>query len=174
MPREETTTRTLYKFSELSEESQDKAIEKLWDLNVDCGWRESIYDDAERAGFKITEFDIDCGNMIRGKLTVSVLDSIKAIMADHGEQCETYKTALSFKARAELIEAQDNIDDDDEALDPNNDLTMDDIADEYTRAMLKEYLSMLKQEYEYQTSREQIIESIEANDYEFDENGNLA
>ena len=35
-------------------------------------------------------------------------------------------------------------------------------------------LKMLRDEYEYQTSREAIVEAIEVNDYDFDEDGNLA
>ena len=40
------TIRTkVYKFSELSETSQQKAIEKLFDINVDCDWWEFVYED---------------------------------------------------------------------------------------------------------------------------------
>ena len=35
-------------------------------------------------------------------------------------------------------------------------------------------LTLLRREYDYFTSEEAIIETIEANEYEFDENGNLA
>lgn len=172
MPRIKTTQKTVYSFSELTEKAQDKAIDNLYELNIEMEWWNYTYEDAERAGFKITEFDIDRGNMIRGELAMSVLDSIKAVMEDHGKESDTYKTAESFLARAELLEAQE--DDDNCGTYDANDYTMDDLTEEYTRAMLEEYLSILRKEYEYQASREQIIETIEANNYEFDENGKLA
>jgi hypothetical protein len=39
--------------------------------------------------------------------------------------------------------------------------------------ILYEYLEMLRQEYEYQTSEEAIIETIEANEYTFLEDGTM-
>lgn len=39
---------------------------------------------------------------------------------------------------------------------------------------ISEALTMIRQNYEYQTSDEAIIETIKANDYEFDEQGNLS
>jgi hypothetical protein len=51
MAREETTTRTLYKFDELSDDAKAKAIEANRDWNVDdSSWYEFTYDDAERMG----------------------------------------------------------------------------------------------------------------------------
>lgn len=43
---------------------------------------------------------------------------------------------------------------------------------EFLNDILEDYRVMLQKEYEWRGSREQIIESIEANEYEFDENGN--
>ena len=40
--RTETTTRTLYQFGELSDEAKRRAIEKLWNLNVDHDWWDCI------------------------------------------------------------------------------------------------------------------------------------
>jgi len=37
----------------------------------------------------------------------------------------------------------------------------------------EEYLSLLRQEYEYLTSKDAIVETIQANDYEFTEEGKL-
>lgn len=44
---------------------------------------------------------------------------------------------------------------------------------EYVRSLCCEIYADLETEYEFQTSDEQVIENIEANDYEFDEDGAL-
>lgn len=44
---------------------------------------------------------------------------------------------------------------------------------EYVRSLCCEIYADLETEYEYRTSDEQVIEHIEANDYEFDEDGDL-
>lgn len=146
--RIETTTRKLFKFNELSEKAQDTAVEKLYDLNVDHEWWEYIYDDAKNIGAKITEFDLDRRNGIKFRFTLSPGKVAAKILANHGNGCETFKLAQQFK--------------------------MDKDAEELERALGLGYLSILKKEYEYQTSREVIIESIKANDYEFTEDGRLA
>ena len=59
----------------------------------------------------------------------------------------------------------------------DNDLISNDQEDALIE-LLKDFMRwiyrLLEKEYEYLTSREAIIETIEANDYEFDENGNIA
>ncbi len=49
----------LYEFDELSERAQEEAIEKLSDINVDYDWWKYVYEDAERIGLKINEFDLE-------------------------------------------------------------------------------------------------------------------
>jgi hypothetical protein len=53
------------------------------------------------------------------------------------------------------------------------DKLLGDLDTEFQRALGKEYLSILRREYEYQTSEEAIIETIEANDYDFTEDGRI-
>lgn len=147
---------TVYKFEELTEEAQQKAVENLYDINLDH-WHESIYEDAKMIEIKIKSFDID-----RGQIEVDSLDSIpriaELILENHGKECETYKIAEQYmKEHDELGE-----DDDYDEIDNN---FMNDIGEEY--------LSILKKEFEYKTSKEAIIETIQANDYEFTEEGKL-
>ena len=51
---------------------------------------------------------------------------------------------------------------------------LDDLDNDFLHDLLEDYRIMLINEYDYLTSREAIVESIDANGYEFDENGNLA
>jgi len=158
--RTETTTRNIYTWDESSAEQQEKALDKLYDINVDYDWWESTYDDATTIGLKITGFNIDRGNSIDGNLLALPEDVITAILDNHGDQCDTYKLAQEYRDKVGENEDGDRIDEDED--------------DNFLYALKEEYLSILRKEYDYLTSREAIVETIEANQYEFDENGNLA
>lgn len=188
MPIIETTTRTLYKFDELSEDAQGKAIEHLYDLNVDHDWWDCIYEDAARIGLTITGFDT-YRQEISGDLTVGLPECVRLITAEHGEKCDTYNTAIEYltefrKAakqwRAEEWKGQE-FDEDGYPRPTDKELlyyfgcvgydAADDILRDFKKALLGDYLSMLRNEYDYQTSEEAIKEAIKANDYLFTENG---
>jgi hypothetical protein len=156
----------VYDFSELGKDAQDKAIENLYDLNVDSDWWDSVYVDAEDVGLKITGFDIDRGSYVKGYFIYSAVDTAKRIIEDHGKDCETYKTATAYLAEREGIAQEPENDDEIEGA-------LDDLDEEFRKSILEDYRIMLKKDYEYLTSRESIIETIEANEYEFTANGKL-
>lgn len=160
MPRVETTTRTLYKFEELTPKIQNKAIDNLCYLNVEHDWWDSIYEDAKNIGVEITEFDFDRGNLIKLKLTKSLNEVVTLILKDHGKECKTYKLALLTQVKMSNVK-EENTD------------AIEEIEIDFTRSLGYEYLSMLRNDFEYLTSREVIIETIKNNDYEFDSNGKL-
>ena len=168
------TKTKIYEWAEMSEDHKDKAIEKLYDINVDYDWWDSVYDDAETIGLKIDEFDIDRGSYCKGKFTQSAEDVANAIFENHGKDCDTTETANQYIFELESLrdpysdENRKNKDFDPEDIDTS------DIDDEFLRLLLEDYRIMLQHECEYLTSRESIIETIEANEYEFDENGNIA
>ena len=174
MPTTITKTITLYTFEELSPEAQQKALEHLCDLNVDYDWWEYIYDDAASIGLRIDEFDI-YRNTISGCLTEDPENVIAAILEEHGEDCKTCKTAKDYQGQYNTTLAAHV------AVDPeNNDERSlrdtqwyDEFHSELCHALKEDYLVMLRHEYEYQTSDEQIKESITANEYKFDEDGAL-
>jgi hypothetical protein len=172
--RVETTTRNLYKFEELSEEAKERAIENLWDINVDHDWWDSVYMDAENIGLKIDEFDIDRGSYARGKFTLSAEEVAANIMRDHGESCETYKTAENFLKEHDPVFASymDENSPDYESRESEEKLL--DIESEFLKSLLEDYRIMLSEEYDYLTSDEAIKETIEANEYEFTKDGKLA
>lgn len=160
--RTETTTRLLYKFDELPEDTKQKALENLYDINVDHEWWDYTYDDAKTIGLKITGFDIGRSNDIDGKLIFPALDVVKNILKEHGESCDTYKLAMKYKNV--LQQHHDNEDE----------YQIEETSSEFEQALKEEYLSMLRKEYEYLTSEEAVKETIAANDYEFDVKGKLA
>lgn len=153
----------VYRFYELSDDAKRKAIEDLYDINVSSDWWDATYYDAENIGCKIHEFDADRNNDIR--LTCD--DARKTaglILENHGEMCDTYKLAEQYRKDFDALTQDEG----------GELLHQDELDAEFTRALGEEYLSILRQEYEYLTSEEAIIETIEANEYEFTEDGKLS
>ena len=143
-----TTTTDLYYFHELSEEVKQRVMERLYDINMDFEWWDGSFDDASTIGLKIETFRISRGE-ITGHLIYNPTKVKQLVMEHHGESCETYQYVMQFDMRT-------NVD--------NHDF-------EY--GLLQEYLSILQKECEYQASEEAVIETILANEYEFDIEGNL-
>lgn len=161
-----TTIKEAYKFAELTDEAKEKAVENLYDINTDFEWWESTYEDAKEAGLKLTGFDIDRGSYCKGDFITTALNCAELIVKNHGETCEAYQTALNFiKDRAALA-----VDDGGDFVDED---AADELVNEFKKSLLEDYLMMLRNEYEYKTSREAIIETIEANEYEFTKEGKL-
>jgi hypothetical protein len=146
----------LFKFSELSEESKQVAIEKFSDINVDYDWWQWTYGDAENIGLKITSFDLD-RKSITGELTGAGIDTANKIMSEHGKETETFKTAERY-----YKQLHEGIDDE-----------ISESEEEFLRDLLEDYRIILQKEYDYNTSKEAIIETIEANEYEFTEDGKI-
>ena len=166
----------VYQFSELSEGAKSNAISSLSHINVDYEWWESVYMDAENVGIKITSFDIDRASYVKSEI-YDHQETANKIIAEHGEMCETCKVAQQFIADyAQLVtKHSDGIKLDVVAEDNEYefDTEADDLQDEFKKSIEEEYLSILREEYEYLTSDEAIIETIEANAYEFTENGEI-
>jgi hypothetical protein len=138
----------LYQFDELSEQAKKNVIEANYDINVDHYWWDFTYEDSEEIGIKITEFDL-YHRTINGKLLLDPAEVKKLVVKNHGKQCGTYQYAMSWDMRHEIDQ------------------------DEFLRGMLREYLKMLQENYDYYTSEEAIIETIRANEYEFTEDGEM-
>ena len=51
---------------------------------------------------------------------------------------------------------------------------IDDLSDEFLKALLEEYRIILTNEFEWLTSDEAIIDTLRANEYEFNEDGSRA
>lgn len=162
------TIRTkVYLFNELSEDVQQKVIENNYHINVDYNWWESTYDDAKEIGLKITGFDIDRGNYCEGEFLLSANEVAHNIFNSHGEVCKTYKTANDFMNEwqpvfNEYLEK--------EGYELENKLQ--ELESDFLKSLCEDYLIMLRDEYEYQTSKDQVKEAIISNEYEFTKDGN--
>ena len=173
-----TTVKNVYKFDELTDEQKQKAIECLYDINIDCKWRDSTFEDAKNVGLKIKEFTLNVSNFCDGYLIGSGMETADKIIKEHGDTCGTYKLSKQFiedwnslvekysDGKNTLSVTEENIYDFDGAA--------DELEDEFLNGLLDEYLSLLKKEYEYLTSEAAIVSTIEANGYEFTEEGEIA
>jgi len=177
--RTEITTRELFTFEELEPQAQQKALESCWDWNVSEEWWESTYEDAANVGLKITHFDADRQDIgIKLKEWADVFDVVRLIAENHGEDCGTFKAATEFnKDYATLVaKHSDGVTLEKVAEDNEHDFDNDleELEKDFLKTMGEEYLSILRKEYDYQTSEEAIKESIEANEVEFLEDGTKA
>jgi len=163
---------TVYKFSELSDSAKEKAIQNLSDINVnDEFWHEYVIEDAETIGLKITEWDINRG-YAKGKFTESAFDVAESIFENHGGDSETINTAEVYLCSYEATVCKNNRENADEEF-PEDFLDTEEIDAEFLKSLLEDYRIMLSKEYGYLTSEKAIIETIEANEYEFLDNGKL-
>jgi len=164
----------LFKFEELSEESQQRTLEKLWDINLDYDWWESTYEDAKNVGIKIDGFDI-----YRGYCKIDNYDSwnevADKIISEHGDSCETYKYAKEFlENRDDLVSKYSDgvkLDEVDEDNEYDFDEELDELEEEFKSDLSNAYLNILRDDYEYRSSEEAIKESIIVNGYYFLEGG---
>lgn len=170
------TIRTkVYKFDELNEDAKQTVIENNYDINVSYDWWESTYEDAKNVGIEITAFDIDRSSYCKGEASSSWKDVAEQIVKEHGEMCETYKTAKDFlNEYDELVKKYSdgiNINQVHEDNVYEFDQYADELENDFRKSILEDYRIILEKEYEYLTSKEAIIETITCNEYEFTKDG---
>lgn len=146
-----TKTTDIYEFDELSEKAKERARDWWREGGLDYEWRDCIYEDAERIGLKITEFDLARSRHAKGDLLKSPTEICSLILSEHGKTCDTYKLAMEF------------------FKDKHEGKSVD--VEEFTRALLEEYSVMLQKESEYLQSDECADESIRINEYTFTVDG---
>jgi hypothetical protein len=168
-----TKTVNLYLFNELTEDLKSKVLENYYDINVDYDWWESTYEDAENIGLKITGFDTGRANYCNGEFTLSAYEVAANIIRDHGQKCETYKTAFSFMQQWQPIFNEYMNEDSEHYESAEYEEKMNDTENDFLNSLLKDYLIILRNEYEYLTSEDAIKETLICNDYYFNERGKI-
>jgi hypothetical protein len=169
-----TKTINIYSFKELSENAKDKARNWWRDCGAGDEWYEYLLEEAKELGVKISGFDTGRGNDISGEFTLSACEVAQNIFNNHGETCDTFKTATSFMAAWQPVfdAYMDEEDEKYESRESENELQ--ELESEFLREILEDYLSMLRKEEEWYFSDEQIDEAITCNEYEFTEDGKIA
>lgn len=158
----------LYKFDELSDDAKEKAREWYREgYDGQFEW-EYILDDSKGIGLKILELHpIGTRGCNKGEFITTARECAEKVLKNHGENCETYKTARAYLKDIDALE-----------LDEDGDFVDEDTADEVTKdfkySLLENYRIMFEKEVDYQNSDEVVDESIIANEYEFTEDGEIA
>ena len=162
----------IYTFDELSETAKENARD-WYRQGFDYDWWDSLYEDAERAGLKLTSFDLDRNRHATGNFIWSTLETAHKIVEDHGEQCETYRTAKDYLVtRDELFKKySDGTDQVTEDNEDEFDQECDELDAEFLQSLLEDYSILLQKEWEWMNEDEQVDEGIRENEYEFTKNG---
>jgi hypothetical protein len=155
----------LYNFSELSDRAKSRAVSDYIETNYD--WWDSTLADAGEVGITIDTFDIDRGNTISGSLDRHMVDVIDLILINHDRSTDTFTTAKEYKEYKERLDALNE-------EEGGYEDEYEDLEEEFREAILKDYLCILRREYEYQTSEEYFLALCEANDWEFYGDGRIA
>lgn len=169
-----THTINTYSFDELTAEAQQTAINNNDDINIFSNWWESTYEDAQRIGLKINGFDIDRGSFCEVRFIDSAPEIANKILKEHGETCDTYKTAAEFLDNYDKLVAKYSDGDGEKVKEVNEqdfDNEADDLEQDFKSDISGDYLKILRDEYEYLTSSDAIKETLIANDYEFTQDG---
>jgi hypothetical protein len=144
----------VYQYSELNEKAKEKAVNWFLDgQDFEFEW-DCIQDDAKNIGIELTAWDYR--GYCNGELLISAEDVIKKIIVEHGENCETYKTAKKYEHKF-----KDNLNDDEFV----------ELEIEFLKDILEDYRVIADNQYEYVQSEEYISECMEANEYDFLEDG---
>lgn len=166
---------TLYQFDELNDEAKEKARDWFSQFALDHEWWKNTYDDAENIGLEITSFDLDRNRHAKGKFTDGAIVCADKIIKEHGDKCETRKTAEAFlKERDEIVDTAEKDEDGGFANEHELDEKLDHCENEFLRAILEDYSVMLQQECDYLQSDESVDENIRINEYEFTQDGRRA
>jgi Lhr-like helicase len=156
----------VYKFEELDKQTKEKVIDNYRYINVeDTFWYDFIQDDFNRLGLEIENFDISRGGYVNIYIS-NLEDTSNNIIAEFGDSVPIKQTANNYIDEYNKIQANFKEDEDIER-------EMEILDEKYQREYSADILSYLRAEYDYQISDEAIIETIEANDYDFTTDGKI-
>ena len=190
----------VYKFDELEESAKDRALDKLYDINTNGDfWYECTIDDAKEIG-KLIGIDITNiyfsgfssqgdGACFEGHYSYQK-GGYKALKDYAPQDTELHRIALELQTlqRKRFYKVLCSVKHSGHyshkyctEIKVYNSQYESEWVDAKTKEEFSEVLRdfmewiylQLKKEYEYQTSKEAIIEAINANEYDFTVNGNL-
>lgn len=190
--RTKTTTQTVYKFQELPVEIQDKILSDMWDINVDFEWWDcdglTGFSQAEinkhhlkpnewkydLLSYKKMYFDLDRGQYIQfvdcefandetARKFLGVPRDLWLRVSWSFVNSREYNTRLDYETAWDY----------DGTLTDKQTAILDKAVERFSDKVHEVWRS-LRDSYEYLTSREAILETIEANNYEFTAEGDIA
>jgi hypothetical protein len=183
---------TVYSYEELSDRAKARAVDGLRDVNVNHDWWDFIYEDAKTIG-RLMGIEIENiyfsgfssqgdGACFEGRYDYAK-GSLKAVKENAPKDAELHRIALelykfqrkSFYKAAARVKHRGHYNHS-KCTDIEVWEEMQGTADDCVQ-LLRDFMDWiydrLYEEYFYLTDDAQIIEAIEANGYEFDEDGKL-
>lgn len=168
-----------YQFKELDETTKQKVIEDNLYINVEHDWWDCTYETLRECGIKVESFDIGR----RQECEIEFLEDGYAIATNiidtFGEAMDMVKDAKNFIEKWDALVKHHGEGNDKEGYSVKEELydefdeDVEGIVYDLKKDLQHEILIWLREEYEWLTSEESIIETIEANEYEFTEEGKL-
>lgn len=184
-----------YKYSELSESAKEKALQGMYDINTDNEWYDFVYDDAKAIG-ALMGIDIDKiyfsgfssqgdGACFEGSYAYKK-GSIKAVRQYAPQDAEILRIAKAladiqkrhfYRLSATVKQSGHYSHEYCTSIELNEDYCFSDETNDAIEELLRDFMrwiyKQLNAQYDYLTSRKAIEETIEANDYDFTENGDF-
>lgn len=168
-----------YKFNELDEQTKLQVVEDNIHINVEFDWWDCTYETFRESGIKVNSFDIgrrrECEiDFLEGgyEIATNIVDTFgeaMEIVNDAKDFIEKWDALVKYHGEGNEIDGYSVK----EELYDDFDEDVEGITNDLKRSLQHEILKWLRDEYEYLTSEEAIIEMIEANEYEFTEEGKL-
>jgi hypothetical protein len=167
---------TVYEFDELDDKAKDRARDWFREGCLGYDWWDGIYEDANTIGLKITGFDVDRNRYAKGEFNCigGAEQCANLILANHGKDCETFKTATAWLAELAKLNAEIEAVDGDDETNAEWEVWQDKrglLADHFLQSISEDYFIMLQHEMEYLTSNEIVDDAIRANEYTFTADG---
>ena len=138
-----------YEFNELNKKAKDKILCDFIDINTNYDWWDFVYDDFNYLGLKVNSFDI-----YRQTIDIEFKNDIKDFC---NNVINNWHDTDLVNICDDYLENENNSNKENESY--------------YKRLIADEVLTTLANEYYYQTTNEAIIDTLEANEYLFTENG---
>lgn len=167
-----------YTFDELSDDAKESAINNLREINVDHDWWECTYETFRELGIRIEHFDLGRRSEIGIDLIETHDEVAINIISTFGENSLKVNAQYFIEQRDKLVkELGEGNEVAGYSVKEGNEVEFDErvetIEGYYLKQIKIDALDLLRGEFEYLMSDEAIIDTIEANEYEFTKEGKL-
>jgi hypothetical protein len=168
----------VYTFDELSDDAKENAVNNLREINVEHDWWECTYETFRELGIRIEHFDLGRRSEIGMYLFHSHDEVATNIIGTFGENGLKANAEYFIEQRDKLVkELGEGNEIDGYSVKEDNEIEFDErvetIEGYYFNGLKRDILHWLRCEFEYLMSDEAIIDTIEANEYEFTKEGKL-
>jgi hypothetical protein len=167
-----------YTFDELSDDAKENAVNNLREINVEHDWWDCTYETFRELGIRIEHFDLGRRSEIGIDLIETHHEVAINIIGTFGENGLKANAEYFIEQRDKLVKELGEGDEVagysvKEGNEEEFDERVETIEGYYFNGLKRDILHWLRCEFEYLMSDEAIIDTIEANEYEFTKEGKL-